>query len=621
MPRKAPPKKRVRNFTEKELAYQIDVYLSKLGTRDEISKRKACKIPGTDREIPGRTFRRWLSKNRPQQFGAGRPTSLTIDEERSLVNMIITLQSYGWPMTEEKLEDFVKNYVESMGTKTPFKNNQPGHDWFLAFRKRWKTELSMRKPEILTVARAKSTTYEVHRNFMNFIGKSYVDLEITQPEQVWNCDETGMNTNPTRGQLVLARRGAKDVFHLAPNEGKAQFTVMFCGNAAGNMLPPFIIFKGKEIRTSMVESGPPGAGYCTSESGWMDKRSFREFVKFLIDCLKDEPKPAFVHLDGHASHFDVEALQMALDAQIILSCLPPNATHIYQPLDVGYFKDLKAVLVKVLNEFYDDRRRTKSLTKQDFPQVLKTVLQRCNSMKLKSAFGRCGLFPWNPAAIPAHKFAPSELFERESIENSSVNDSSVDSIAETEAVSPSTSSRIPVIRFGKKPTPNTAMRLVIVKTLTPRPQETSSGRGQKVPRKSGEWINKQETINRMKQKEIDDATKKRKPPKFGTKRAVTASVASITQPKAKRPVQQLSSSSSSSESSSSGSESSSSTSEDQDDGDLCFICDKKQPPGQGAIIRWKMCEFPGCNRWFHQNCIKSVGGDLQKNFCLLPRHM
>lgn len=306
MPRKHPPKKRQRKFTRTELERQIELYKSKLGKRDEISQREACKIPGTVRENPQRTFRRWLSKNPPQQFGAGRPTTLTAGEEGYLVHAIITLQEYGWPMTEEKVKMFVENYVKLRGIDTPFNEDQPGHDWFLGFTKRWKDQLSMRKPEILTVARAKSTTREIHQAFMTFVVQTHIDLGITQAEQVWNCDEKGMNTNPQRGQLILARRGAKDVYQLAPTEGKTQFTVIFCGSAAGKLLPPFIIFKGKEIRTSMVVGGPPGTGYCTTESGWMDKQCFREFVKFLIECLRDEPKPAVMYLDGHASHFDVE---------------------------------------------------------------------------------------------------------------------------------------------------------------------------------------------------------------------------------------------------------------------------------------------------------------------------
>ena len=55
--------------------------------------------------------------------------------------------------------------------------------------------------------------------------------------------------------------------------------------------------------------------------------------------------------DGHYSHISLELIKLARDNNIHLLCLPPNTTHILQPLDVGLFAVLKKHQHKVLKEY------------------------------------------------------------------------------------------------------------------------------------------------------------------------------------------------------------------------------------------------------------------------------
>lgn len=48
----------------------------------------------------------------------------------------------------------VTSYVTSVGRNTPFKDNIPGYDFIIGFEKRWKEELKLCKPDLLTKARA-----------------------------------------------------------------------------------------------------------------------------------------------------------------------------------------------------------------------------------------------------------------------------------------------------------------------------------------------------------------------------------------------------------------------------------------------------------------------------------
>jgi hypothetical protein len=47
--------------------------------------------------------------------------------------------------------------------------------------------------------------------------------------------------------------------------------------------------------------------------------------------------PVFLIFDGHYSHIRLELIRTARASKIQLICLPPNTTHLLQPLDVGMF--------------------------------------------------------------------------------------------------------------------------------------------------------------------------------------------------------------------------------------------------------------------------------------------
>ena len=66
------------------------------------------------------------------------------------------------------------------------------------------------------------------------------------PVESFNCDETGLTTNPVHDK-VYVRKGSKDAYMKAPNSGKTMFSVLFCVSATGVYLPPFTVYKSKNL--------------------------------------------------------------------------------------------------------------------------------------------------------------------------------------------------------------------------------------------------------------------------------------------------------------------------------------------------------------------------------------
>eukprot|EP00118_Oscarella_pearsei_P022412 m.259355 g.259355 ORF g.259355 m.259355 type:complete len:338 (+) comp40416_c0_seq13:1120-2133(+) len=235
----------------------------------------------------------------------------------------------------------------------------PGKMWWYRFMKKWKHELSARKPEHLSTKRAPACSLENLEEFYKrlcvcyevngFTSRSYSDFA----SRLWNCDETGLAT-ACGSKHILARRGAKDVSEVCHASGKGYITTLFCGSAAGEGLAPFILFKAKNINAQWRVGGPPGSLYGCSDSGWMERPHFFDWFKKIFlpqtETLR-KSGPVMLFVDGHSSHIALELVVAARANNVILYNLPPNTTHVLQPLDVGVFSSVKAAWRKILKSY------------------------------------------------------------------------------------------------------------------------------------------------------------------------------------------------------------------------------------------------------------------------------
>lgn len=244
MPRKYVRKKQT-VYSEGELEERLAMYNDLFETPYALSVREACDLDD-GRKIPIGTFWNRLNSLHEKRIGSGGMTVLSKDEEEYLVFGLQSMAEYGWGTGPETLKEIVANYVKLIGRENSFTNGIPGDDWVLGFRQRWKNQLSLRKPEYLSANRAKGSTTEIHSKYMGMVDDLLTRLGVkNKAEHIYNCDEIGLNSDP-KLRSVFARRGMKDVSVVVPTEGKEQITVLVCGNAAGEFLPPFVVYcKGR----------------------------------------------------------------------------------------------------------------------------------------------------------------------------------------------------------------------------------------------------------------------------------------------------------------------------------------------------------------------------------------
>ena len=82
------------------------------------------------------------------------------------------------------------------------------------------------------------------------------------PETIFNMDETSMPLCP-RPPKVVARKGQKKVRYQTSGQ-KSQVTILACGSETSQIIPPFIIFAGKQISSSWTQDEVSGSCFTVS---------------------------------------------------------------------------------------------------------------------------------------------------------------------------------------------------------------------------------------------------------------------------------------------------------------------------------------------------------------------
>ena len=64
---------------------------------------------------------------------------------------------------------------------------------------------------------------------------------------------------------VIVRRGSSNAYRIQGGSGGKSFiSVMICGSACGDILPPFIVYRAKRLFQDWCLGGPADTGFSSS---------------------------------------------------------------------------------------------------------------------------------------------------------------------------------------------------------------------------------------------------------------------------------------------------------------------------------------------------------------------
>ena len=278
------------------------------------------------------------------EASSGPDPFLSREEEEELASFLIGVANIGYPHTRKQVLSLVQQIIESKGINAAITNG-----WWERFCNR-NPKITLKTAVPLSYSPAVATDPDVLNRYFDMLEECLRANDIFNcASRIFNCDEAGLPLNP-KCQKVVAEVGAKNPSNVTGNT-KTQITVLACTNAAGYAIPPFVIFNRKSLNPELTKGEVPGTLYGLSDSGWMKRDLFYYWLLNHFLLYAPPTRPLMLLLDGHSTHYCPEAIALAAEERIVMFALPPNTTHITQPLDRSCFAPLKVVWREVCHEF------------------------------------------------------------------------------------------------------------------------------------------------------------------------------------------------------------------------------------------------------------------------------
>ncbi len=324
----------------------------------------------------------------------GAPRYLNEEEEEEVVWWLEGCAEIGYAKTVREVRGVVGAIVAS---KNNLESVVVSHGWWDRFRSRH-PRLTLRTGEGLAYRRAVGTNRIVIDKYFDLLEEVLKVNDLTgRPHLIFNADETGLPLQHRPGKRVAVRR-QKHV-NVINSGNKSQVTVLACASATGYALPPMVVFQRKNLTTQLTSEEVPGTIYGLSSSGWMDGDLFQEWFRRHFLQFTPSARPLLLLLDGHSSHYNLEFIREASSQGVIVFCLPPNTTHVCQPLDVTTFHSLKAFWDHECDEFMS-ANPGKIVTLYQFSSLFSATWAKAMVPKtIASGFKAAGVFPLDRRAI------------------------------------------------------------------------------------------------------------------------------------------------------------------------------------------------------------------------------
>ncbi|CAM4570323.1 unnamed protein product [Leuciscus chuanchicus] len=212
---------------------------------------------------------------------------------------------------------------------------------------------------------------------------------------LWNCDETGFGDKPK--SKVICQKGKRHIYRQQTTS-REHITVHVAVSAAGESVPPFIIYPRCLPSVAYALGGPENSLYGYADKGYMMAELF---LKWLDHFIKYAPpaRPLVLIMDQHETHCGRQIIDVCRENQIEILLLPPHTTHMLQPLDISVFNPLKGMFSTVASRM-GLVRGDMVIGKKHFSSVLKHAYEKAvTPANIKAGFRKAGIYPLSREAV------------------------------------------------------------------------------------------------------------------------------------------------------------------------------------------------------------------------------
>ena len=342
--------------------------------------------------IPKSTLADRVSGRRLMGCRSGPPRLLSDAQEECLVKFLLRCATIGYAKSKK---DVIAIIMEMCKSKRL--DHKVTDGWWNSFLKRH-PNLTLRSASCLSKARAIASDPSSIQQYFDILEETLDEYDIKDsPNFIYNMDETGMPFQPKLPKGIFARGEQNPSMLSSGNKG--QLTVVACTNTAGFCIPPMVIIDRKNLSQPFCDGEVPGTIYALSSSGWMNMELFhlwfsQHFFKYIPSC-----RPILLLIDGHKSHYNPDTIRLAAKEQVILFTLPPNTTHLCQPLDRSCFGPLKVAWREASHQFMSDNPG-KVISRYSFSKIFNQAwMKAMTSQNIVSGFRVTGICPFDHTVL------------------------------------------------------------------------------------------------------------------------------------------------------------------------------------------------------------------------------
>ena len=195
------------------------------------------------------------------------------------------------------------------------------------------------------------------REFMEFMRQKVQNMN---PDHVLNMDQTPIPFT-FHANRTWSEKGMHTIHIRASTLDTKRAMLAATVTMNGNLLPPFLIFKGEQngrIATKELPTFPEMCHYAMQKKAWMDEAMM---MKWIDKCLKPWnntlPSTAvpLLLLDSFRVHMLGSVVKMIQQLGIEMRYIPGGCTYLCQPIDVGVNRPLKKAVENLWEDWmYDE---------------------------------------------------------------------------------------------------------------------------------------------------------------------------------------------------------------------------------------------------------------------------
>ena len=376
-----------KNYGPEQMKHSYEMW-----QQDGVSVHRAAQLCG----VPVQTLRhRTLGYCDPHRNKSGRFPLMNSTEEAAFVTHLKQVAACGYGYTRHEIAAFAGETAFFLGMKDI---SCPVNDkWVGGLMNRW-PDLKTTNPNHLSFMRARSATRETTHNYYKELSVILQRFELLhKPQCIFYVDEIGYPRKETK--------------LTTPQDKERSFTVINCVSAIGQVVPSYLIYKGRTMSVDLLTGALPGTQGTASESGSANSNISQTYLSehFLKHGPPHKGVPVLLLYDGHSSHIVAPLIEWAKEHNIIMFLLPAHTSKVLRPLDVCVFEPFK---LAYHNQCQDILRKNlgRDVKHCDICHLVANAVSRTMTPgKIMVGFKLMGVFPFSDDVVTSEQEAPTTV--------------------------------------------------------------------------------------------------------------------------------------------------------------------------------------------------------------------